>query len=99
MPVPIICLDAQVRQFIELMEATIRTFEPVVGTVTHVMLDTWYSAKCLWRAARQRGFLIPTGLKSNRWLWIADPSTPKAGAGRSLPAIPRKIAPMSNVVP
>ena len=61
---------------IDLMEATIRTFEPVVGTVTHVLLDTWYSAKCLWRAARERGFLITTGLKSNRWLRIADPSAP-----------------------
>jgi hypothetical protein len=62
---------------IALMEATIRTFEPVIGTVTHVLLDTWYSAKCLWRAARERGFLITTGLKSNRWLRIEDPTTPQ----------------------
>ena len=39
---------------IDLMETVIRTFEPVAGTVTHVLLDTWYSAKRLWRAARQR---------------------------------------------
>jgi hypothetical protein len=58
---------------IDLMEATIRTFEPVAGTVTHILLDTWYSAKCLWRAARERGFLITTGLKSNRWLRVTDP--------------------------
>lgn len=62
---------------IELMESTIRTFEPVAGTMTHVLLDSWYSAKCLWRAARERGFLITTGIKSNRWLAVADPSTPK----------------------
>ncbi len=59
---------------IALMEAIIRTFEPVAGTLTHVLLDTWYSAKCLWRAARQRGFLITPGLKSNRWLRIEDPT-------------------------
>ena len=62
---------------IDLMEATIRTFEPVTGTVTHVLLDTWYSAKRLWRAARERGFLITSGLKSNRWLRVEDPSAPK----------------------
>ncbi len=61
---------------IDLMEAVIRTFEPVAGTLTHVLLDSWYSAKRLWRAARERGFLITTGLKSNRWLRIADPSAP-----------------------
>jgi hypothetical protein len=62
---------------IELMKTTIRTFEPVTGTVTHVLLDTCYSAKCLWRAARERGFLITTGLKSNRWLRVADKSVPQ----------------------
>ena len=62
---------------IDLMEATIRTFEPVAGTVTHVLLDTWYSAKRLWRAARERGFLITSGLKSNRWLAVADPTASK----------------------
>lgn len=32
---------------IALMETTIRTFEPVAGTLTHVLLDSWYSAKDL----------------------------------------------------
>src|ERR1700686_2442708 len=62
---------------IELMETTIRTFEPVAGTVTHVLLDSWYSAKCLWRAARERDFLITTGIKNNRSLAVADPSVPQ----------------------
>ena len=53
---------------IELMETLIRTFEPIAGTVTHVLLDSWYSAKRLWRAAREREFLITTGIKCNRWL-------------------------------
>ncbi len=62
---------------IDLMEATIRSFEPVAETLTHVLLDTWYSAKCIWRAARERGFLITTGIKSNRWLRVEDPSAPQ----------------------
>ncbi len=69
---------------IELMEATIRTFEPVAGTVTHVLLDTWYSAKVLWRAARERDFLITTGLKSNRWLRVEDPTAPQGWRGPQL---------------
>jgi hypothetical protein len=32
---------------IDLMEAGSGTFEPVAGTVPHVLLDTWYSAKRL----------------------------------------------------
>jgi len=62
---------------IELMEATIRSFEPVTGTRTHVLLDSWYCAKCLWRAARERGFEITTGMKSNRWLRIEDATEPR----------------------
>src|SRR5712691_8182914 len=62
---------------IALMEATIRTFEPVAGTLTHVLLDSWYSAKCHGLAARERDFVITTGIKSNRWLAIADPTAPQ----------------------
>ena len=61
---------------IELMETLIREFEPVVGTTTHILLDSWYCAKCLWHAARQRDFLITTGLKSNRWLRVPDDTAP-----------------------
>jgi DDE superfamily endonuclease len=69
---------------IDLMETVIRTFEPVAGTVTHVLLDTWYSAKRLWQAARERGFLITSGLKSNRWLRVEDPAAPQGWAWRRL---------------
>ncbi len=69
---------------IDMMEGVILTFEPVAGTVTHVLLDTWYSAKRLWRAARERGFLITSGLKSNRWLRVEDPTAPKGWAWQRL---------------
>jgi hypothetical protein len=55
----------------------IRTFEPVAGTVTHILLDSWYCAKCLWRAARERGFLITTGRKCNRGHRVADEAAPQ----------------------
>jgi hypothetical protein len=61
----------------ELMETLIRTFEPVAGARTHVWLDSWYCATCLWHAARERGVLITTGLKSNRWLRMVDETTPQ----------------------
>ena len=68
--------DVPFQSKIELMEATIRSFEPVAGTRTHVLLDSWYCAKCLWKAARQRGFAITTGMKNNRWLRIEDTTEP-----------------------
>ena len=57
------------------MEALILHFEPVAGTQTHVLLDSWYAAKRLWHAARQRGFLITTGLRVNRFLRVDDPTS------------------------
>jgi hypothetical protein len=67
--------EAAFQSKIELMETLIREFEPVAGTKTHILLDSWYGAKCLWHAARERDFLITTGLKSNRWLRVSDETT------------------------
>ncbi len=61
---------------IDLMAEQIRTFKPVPGTRTHVLLDSWYAAKCIWKGARARDFLITTGLKSNRALRVPDPAAP-----------------------
>jgi hypothetical protein len=76
-----------------LMEAVIRTFEPVAGTQRHVLLDSWYSAKCLWRAARERGFLITTGLKSNRWLRVEDPTAPQGWRWQKLSDYTAQLSP------
>src|SRR5205823_13730397 len=51
---------------IDLLVELVQTFVPVAGTRTPVLADSWYAAKRLWRAARERGFLITTGLKANR---------------------------------
>jgi hypothetical protein len=57
---------------VDLMEATIRTFWPLADTRTHVLLDAWCSVKSIWKAARDRGFTITTGLRSNRAIRVTD---------------------------
>ncbi len=73
-----VCATEQVpfHSKIDLMDDLIATFQPLPGTTTHVLLDSWYAAKRLWKTARGRGFQISTGLKSNRMLRIADPEAP-----------------------
>jgi hypothetical protein len=73
-----VCAREQVpfQSKIDLMIEMIQRFEPTMGTLTHVLLDSWYSAKAIWKAARDRHFLITTGIKSNRSLRVADPSQP-----------------------
>ena len=61
---------------VDMLEATIRDFQPVPNTLTHVLVDSWYTCKRIWRAARERGFLITSGLKANRWLWVSDAQGP-----------------------
>jgi SRSO17 transposase len=72
------------RSKIDLMDEQIRTFTPVADTRTHVLLDSWYAAKRLWKTARRRGFLITTGLKSNRHLRIDDAAAPHGWRWQSL---------------
>ena len=74
-----VCATEQVsfQSKIDLMDTLIDTFQPLPGTRTHVLLDSWYAAKRLWKTARGRGFQISTGLKSNRMLRVADPDAPR----------------------
>jgi SRSO17 transposase len=72
------------RSKIHLMRELIRTFEPVPHTVTHVLLDTWYTCKHVWRLTRERGFLITSGLKANRWLRVEDAQSPKGWSWQRL---------------
>jgi hypothetical protein len=44
----------------------IEQFEPVPGTQTHVLIDSWYHCKQVRRAAHKRGWEVSGGLKSNR---------------------------------
>ena len=40
-------------------------------------MNSWYAAKCIWKAARARRVQITTGLKSNHWLRVPDLETPR----------------------
>ena len=62
---------------IELVDKQLQSFQPLEHTRTHVLLDTWYAAKRIWKTARSRGFDITTGLKNNRWLRVADENEAK----------------------
>lgn len=44
----------------------IEQFEPVPGTQTRILIDSWYHCKQVRRAAQQRGWEVSGGLKSNR---------------------------------
>jgi hypothetical protein len=58
---------------IDLAYTAITTFEPPPDTHTHVLVDSWYLAKRIWRAARQRGWDISGGLKANRVMRLIAP--------------------------
>lgn len=60
------------RSKVDIMAEIIRTFVPAPETVTHVLLDSWYTSKRIWRIARERGFLITSGLRCNRSLRVED---------------------------
>ena len=83
---PAVCTAEKVpfHSKIELMEAQITSFEPLAGTLTHVLVDSWYAAKRIWTAARGRGLQISSGLKSNRMLRIADEEAPNGWRWQSL---------------
>lgn len=55
---------------IDLMIQQIEDFTPPAGTETHVLLDSWYSAKKIWKTARKRKFKVTTGIKCNRSLRV-----------------------------
>lgn len=73
--------QSKVEQMIEI----ITDFQPLEHTRTHVLLDSWYSAKAIWKAARERGFLITTALKANRSVRIADPTSSRGWRWQLLP--------------
>lgn len=61
---------------VDLVVSAIRSFTPVAGTLTHVLVDAWYTCHALWRTAIERGFVITGGIRVNRWLRLPDPQRP-----------------------
>lgn len=66
---------------VDLMIQQIQNFTPPAGTETHVLLDSWYNGKLLWKAAHDRRFKITTGIRSNRWLRVSCEITPETPKG------------------
>ena len=62
--------DVPFQSKIDMAIREIETFDPPPDTHTHVLVDSWYVAKQVWRAVRQRGWDFTGGLKSNRKLRI-----------------------------
>ena len=57
---------------IDLAVGCISDFEPVEQTGTHVLADSWFQCRSLWKAGRKRGFAIRGGLKCNRNMRTQD---------------------------
>jgi hypothetical protein len=64
------------RSKVDLAVEAVEALVPLPGTVTHVLVDSWYTCHRLWRAALGRGFALTGGLKRNRWLRVPDPTAP-----------------------
>jgi len=55
---------------IDMAYKEVTTLEPPPDTHTHLLVDSWYMAKRIWKATRQRGWDVTGGLKSNRVMRI-----------------------------
>ena len=50
----------------------VETFQPLANTHTHVLIDSWYLNKKLWKAVKGRGWDVTGGLKCNRRVRLVD---------------------------
>ena len=57
---------------VDLAVQTVEAFEPLPDTHTHVLVDSWYLSKRLWKAVRKRHWDLTGGLKSNRPIRLED---------------------------
>ena len=57
---------------VDLAEGVILSFEPVPYTHTHVLVDSWYVNKRIWKAVKTRKWDLTGGLKKNHKLRTVD---------------------------
>ena len=57
---------------IDMAENVILEFEPLPNTCTHVLVDSWYVSKRIWKAVKTRQWDLTGGLKKNHKLRIMD---------------------------
>ena len=58
---------------IALVQHQLEAFTPLERTKTYVLVDSWYLAKTIWKAARQRGYAMAGGARKNRQLRLVHP--------------------------
>lgn len=63
---------------VDLAEKVIREFEPLPDTSTHVLIDSWYVNKRIWKAVRVRKWHLTGGLKKNHKLRITNANDEQA---------------------
>jgi len=57
---------------IDLALKVLQEFEPLPETHTHVLIDSWYVNKRIWRAVRERKWDLTGGLKNNHKLRVVS---------------------------
>ncbi len=57
---------------VDLAEQVIMTFAPLPDTCTHVLIDSWYVNKRIWKAVKGRKWHLTGGLKKNHKLRITN---------------------------
>lgn len=65
-------MELPFRSKVEMSITIVEQFEPLADTHTHVLVDSWYFNKKLWKATKARGWDLTGGLKSNRRVRIVD---------------------------
>ena len=58
---------------IDMAYEEVTTFEPPPDTHTHLLIDSWYMARRIWRAARRQDWDVTGGLKCNRVMRLIEP--------------------------
>jgi hypothetical protein len=57
---------------VDLALEVVTTFSPLPETQTHVLVDSWYVSKRMWKTVKQRHWDLTGGLKRNRKLRIVN---------------------------
>jgi len=65
-------MERSFRSKVDMSVEWVENFQPLADTHTHVLVDSWYLNKRLWKATKLRGWDITGGLKSNRRVRLKD---------------------------
>jgi SRSO17 transposase len=69
----------------ELARAIVDAFQPLPGTQTYVLTDSWYPSQQLLETCQERGFHLISAVKSDRKLRVADHNLQAKAWSQALP--------------